>query len=155
LEQLTGRGWYTQTCMFTASDWADVLPLPMAAPLQSITSVKYYAADGTLTTLSSSYYGTDTVSEPARLVKAPNVTWPALQSDRLSWRIEVTYVVGWSTIASIPAPLKAALLLLVAHFYENRTAVQVGVGIGAVSMPFAVEACIGSYLVKVPPVVCA
>lgn len=155
VEQITNRASVTQSWKFVASEWADEFTLPMAAPLQSITSVKYYAADGTLTTLSSSYYTTDTVSEPGRLVRAPNKAWPALQGDRLSYQVEITYVAGWTSVASIPDPLKAAMLMLVAHYYENRGAVQLGVGLGAVTLPFAVDASVGPYKVAWRPPVCA
>jgi len=119
-EDYLGRGLYTQTWELTLSDWADEIQLPMAAPLQSISSVKYYDADGTLQTLSSSYYITDTVARPAALLKAPDQTWPALQADRRGWRVKVTYIVGWSSATSIPERIKHGIRMFVTYLYESR-----------------------------------
>lgn len=119
-EDYLGRGLLTQTWTLTLDDWSNRIWLPMAAPLQSITSVKYYDASGTLQTLSSTYYGTDSSARPACLVKAPNQTWPALQADRRSWRVEVVYVVGWSTAASVPDRIKQGIRLMVTALDANR-----------------------------------
>jgi hypothetical protein len=117
-----------------------------------VTTVKYYDSDGTLQTLSASYYTVDTSSTPGRLCLAPTYSWPSLQSERRSWRIEVIYVVGQTSVAAIPSAFKVGTLLMVDHLYENRSAVQVGVGIGAVALPMAVDAFWGDRLYWTPPV---
>jgi uncharacterized phiE125 gp8 family phage protein len=151
-ERQTGRGWTTQTWKLGAEDWAAKFYLPMAAPLQSVTSVKYYAADGTLTTLSSSYYLVDTLSEPGCVALAPNYAWPSLQADRRTWPIEITYVVGWTSVAQVPDDYKIGVCLLADHLYENRSAVQVGVGIGAVELPLGLSTFFGDAVHWRPPV---
>lgn len=113
------RGLLTQTWTLGLEDWFDECYLPSAAPLQSITSVKYRATSGTLTTLASTYYITDTIAQPGSLMRAPDVTWPALQADREN-RIEVTYVVGWTRAVDVPAAIRLGALLLVEQFYANR-----------------------------------
>lgn len=144
IERVTGRGLFTQTWKYTQDDWTDELWLPMAAPLQSVTSVKYYASDGTLTTLTAAdTYIVDTVTEPGRVIRKPDTAWPTLQSDRPA-RIEVTYVVGWSAVASMPQPLKQAALLLVGHWYANREAVGPD---GVAAVPIAADALLGPYRV--------
>lgn len=120
-ESYLHRGLLTQTWTLGAEDWSDELYLPNAAPLQSITSVKYRAVDGTLTTLASSGYVTDTISEPGCLFRAPNAVWPALQADREN-RIEIAYVVGWTRASDVPADIRLGALLLVEHFYTHRGA---------------------------------
>src|SRR5205085_9392559 len=75
-ENYANRGVMTQTWKHELSDWLTEIWLPMAAPLQSVTSVQYYAADGTLTTLASSSYTVATTSEPGRIALAPNCSWP-------------------------------------------------------------------------------
>jgi len=151
-EGRTGRGWYTQTWKATASGFADEMPLQMAGPLQSVTSVKYYDSDGALQTLSSSNYTVDTVSTPGRVCLAPGYTWPSLQADRRSWRVEIIYVVGQTSVAAIPSAFKVGTLLMVDHLYENRSVVQVGVGIGAVELPLTVSAFWGDQVYWAPPV---
>lgn len=151
-EGITGRGWLTQTWKLVADTWADDLWLPMAAPLQSVASVKYYDADGTLQTLSTDYYTVDTASTPGRVCRAAGQSWPSLQCDRVSWRVEVTYVVGWTSVAAIPKMFKVGTMLLADHLYENRSAVQVGVGIGAVEVPLGISALFGDRVYWTPPV---
>jgi uncharacterized phiE125 gp8 family phage protein len=151
-EGYTERGWFTQTWKLTGPGWADEIQLPMAAPLQSVTSVKYYDENGTLQTLATSYYDVDTTSRPGRVCRAADQTWPALQSDRKSWRVEIVYVVGWTTVAAIPESFKVGTMLLTDHLYENRSSVQVGVGIGAVELPLGLTAFFGDRVYWTPPV---
>lgn len=131
-ENYLHRGLLTQTWTLSREDWFDELYLPNAGPLQSITSVKYRAADGTLTTIASSAYVFDTLSEPGCLFRAPNGTWPALQADREN-RVEVAYVVGWTRAADVPAAIRLGALLMVEHFHKNRGAMPA-------ELPQAVEA---------------
>lgn len=119
-ETYLGRALYTQTWKYTQSAWSDVMWLPMAAPLQSVSTVQYYATDGTLTTLSSTYYTVDTTSEPGRLLRAANQSWPALQTDRSGPLVIVTYVCGYTSVASIPEIIKLALRIAVAQADADR-----------------------------------
>lgn len=124
-EQELGYGLFTQTWRYDLHEFHDVIPLPMALKLQSITSVKYYDADGTLQTLSSSYYETDTASRPARLVRAADYSWPSLQADRHVPRVQITYVVGWSSVADIPEKIKQGLRMWVTYLDANRDGMEI------------------------------
>lgn len=119
-EVFLGRALMTQTWRLELSGWADVVWLPMAAPLQSVTSVQYYAADGPLTTLASTTYLVDTTSLPGRLLRAPGQVWPALASDRLM-RVIVTYVAGYSLAADVPRPVRDGIAVLVGARYGRLT----------------------------------
>ena len=149
-ESITGRGFLTQTWKVVTDDWwSHVLRLPMAAPLQSVSSVKYYDTNGTLQTLSSSLYVVDTVSEPGVLSWAPNISLPALYDRR--GVVEVTYVVGWTTPEDVPSSIRHAIKLLVAHFYQNREGVVVSVGGTAMLLPMGVDALLGTQSVHWSP----
>ena len=102
LEQYLGRGFLTQTWRVVLDDWMDVVQLPMAAPLQSVTSVKCYDTAGALTTLSSSVYDYDTMARPGELSLASGQVWPSLQADRLAHRVEIIYVVGYTDAGLVP-----------------------------------------------------
>ena len=91
-EQTLGYGLLTQTYRYALEEWYESIPLPMCRVLQSIDSVKYYDTDGTLQTLSSTYYTTDTTARPVRLVRAANQYWPTLQPDRKSTRLNSSHV---------------------------------------------------------------
>lgn len=112
-------GLLTQTWRLKLSTWADTVWLPMAAPLASVTSVTYYDADGTLTTLSSSYYVVETTSSPGSLLRAPGVSWPSLQTDR-RFPITVTYVCGATDPADVAEAVKQGIRLYAASFEADR-----------------------------------
>lgn len=151
IEEYLSRALFTQTWKVVADDWFEELWLPRAAPLQSVTTLQYYAADGTLTTLATSYYDTLTTGEPASIVRKPNQSWPTLQSDRRG-RVIATYVCGWADVANIPKAIKLATLLLVEHFYVNRGPVVTGTT--SSELAFSVEALLAPYRVwPKPPLV--
>lgn len=147
-EQYMGRGLFTQTWKLELSGWVDEVSLPMAAPLQSITSVQYYAADGTLTTLATSYYEAKTTPEPGLLVRTPNHVWPALESDR-TLPIIITYVVGWADVADIPARILDGIAVMARARYERLT------GKAWEDSRSAAESCWASYRVWWKPPRCA
>ena len=148
-EEYLGRAIPESTWVLALSDWADEVPLPMAAPVQSITSVEYYNESGTLTTLSSTYYALDSIRRPAYLMKAPNQVWPALQSDRRTWRVKVTYVAGWASAAVVPERIRQGIRLYLAHLDLNRDGSEASAALARK----AAEAC-WSDRVFFPPVEC-
>jgi uncharacterized phiE125 gp8 family phage protein len=124
-EKYMGRGLLTQTWKYAQDVFTDEIRLPMAAPLQSVTSVKYYNTSGTLTTLASSAYLVDTLSEPGRIYLAPSQVWPSLQSDR-PLAVEITYVVGWTDAGLIPGNIIDGLYLAIGDTFEHREGTLVG-----------------------------
>jgi uncharacterized phiE125 gp8 family phage protein len=136
-EQYLGRGLLAQAWALQLSDWADVIPLPMAGPLQSVTSVAYYNDAGTLTTLAQSAYLVDLRAEPGRVMRAPNQVWPTVQSDRLIG-VVITYVVGWGSAAVLPELIKQGLRLHVTYSDARASA-------DAASILAAAQACWSLY----------
>lgn len=120
-ELYMGRGFLTQTWKLTLDEFAEIIWLPMAAPLQSVTSVQYYDSDGTLQTLASSYYVVDTTSQPGRIVRAANMSWPSTHPDRLSGRVVITYIVGWATEEAVPSRIKQGIKLYVTALDADRS----------------------------------
>lgn len=126
-EEYTGRGLLTQTWKLTLRSFADVLSLPRAAPLQSVTSVQYYDASGVLQTLAASFYDVDTTARPGRLCRASNQFWPALQADRQTGRVIVTYVVGWTTVDLVPERFKQGCRMYITLQDRNRDGLEANV----------------------------
>ena len=114
------RGLLTQTWTLTLSQFSTIIPLPMAAPLQSVTSVKYYDSNGTQQTLATSYYEVETTSRPGRIALAANQAWPTVQSLKNVNRIEIAYVVGWTTPAAIPESIRQGLRLYIGLLDADR-----------------------------------
>ncbi len=129
-EEALQRGLYTQTWQLSLSHFAEVMYLPMAAPLQNDPDastepiVQYYDADGVLQTLDSTYYTVDTSSRPGSIVRASSMSWPTLQSDRQSMRVFITYVVGWTSIDLIPERIKQGMRTYVAYLDCDREGLE-------------------------------
>jgi uncharacterized phiE125 gp8 family phage protein len=136
VEDYTGRPLMTQTWQMSLPDFPTRVWLPYAAPLASITHVKYYDTTNTLTTLSSSVYTTAAFSEPACLTLVDGQVWPSVyvRDDA----VQIEYVVGVSDVASVPPALVQAVQMLVGHWYANRE--NSVVGTIAADVPFAAEA---------------
>ncbi len=89
------------------------------SPLDSVTSVEYQETAGTYTTLSSGSYTVHDYQKPAVITPAYSLSWPSTIIFPES--VRVTYVAGYGTSASdVPEALRAAMLLMIGHWYENR-----------------------------------
>lgn len=110
------------------------LPLPLA-PCASITAVRWRDAAGTAITFSpTSYTLVDQTAGPAlwfdpQAALAIPLPLPALRPDA----VEIDAVYG-QPAAEVPAPLRQAALLLMAHWFENRSAAAFGGGFGILPM---------------------
>ena len=136
-EEFTGRAIVTQTWDLFLDLWPirnGVILLPKS-PLASVTHVKYYDLDGVQQTWSSANYVVQTSREPGRIALAYDQTWPGARYQPDS--ITVRFVAGQARTA-IPERLKAAMLLLVGHWFDHRE--EVVVGSTANEIPFAADA---------------
>ena len=103
-----------------------VIELPLT-PLQSVTSVTYTDTAGATQTWSAGNYQIDTARRRPRIVPAYNATLPSLRGGSQINQVTVRAVYGYGDEpASVPARIRAALLLHVTHLYERREPVIVG-----------------------------
>lgn len=131
VENYTGLAILPQTWRFVASEWPEepqyvpnAIRLPRA-PLATVTSVKYYPeGGGAQATFSSANYHVVTVVEPGLVVLAEDKSWPdlAVRPDA----VEINYTAGYATTAAAPQAAIHAVKLVLAHFYENRSPVNIG-----------------------------
>lgn len=95
------------------------------APIISITHIKYYDQDDTLTTVSSANYYTDLTSVPPRIVLEESQSWPNTQKTRPN-KVVITMQAGYgATAASVPA---AARLAIVEYCRAHRDGCEGGGG---------------------------
>lgn len=141
IEEYTGRSLLTQTWQGALCDFPHRFWLPRAAPLQSVTFVKYYDTANVLQTLATSVYTVPAFEEPASITLAYGQSWPAVYDRADAVRVE--YVTGATSAALVPAPLLQAVQLLVGHFYANRESVVTGTI--ATAVPMAVDALCAPY----------
>ncbi len=100
------------------------IALPIA-PVQAVTTVRVHDPDDTPTDVSSDTYSVDVLSNPARLVLAPGVA-QMMPARRLNG-FEIAFTAGYGDEAGdVPGPIRQALKLLVAHWFEHREPVVLG-----------------------------
>lgn len=105
------------------------------SPVTSITSIQYVDTNGDTQMLSPSSYQADLYSEPPRVTPAYGESWPSTRCQMNA--VTVTYIAGYAEAAAVPGPIRRAIAMLVAHWFENREAVLVGPS--AIEMPMHVR----------------
>ena len=126
VEAALGLALITQSWSYFVDAWpkGTELRLPLR-PVQAIAAVQLYGPDESVTPVPPEIYLVDGHSVPPRLVRQGAKVWP--KPVRSANGIEVAFVAGYGdTAADVPAPIRQAVLLLVAHWYENREPVEIG-----------------------------
>lgn len=114
-EEYTGSKLKDQTVVLRCRDFCDFRRLPIA-PVESITSITYLDTSGVEQTLDTAIYeGVLIGLEPAIRLKI-NQSWPSVRC--ASDAIRVTVQAGYSTV---PEPIRAAMLLMVSAWFDNRS----------------------------------
>jgi len=110
-----------------ATGSSDPIEIPKR-PFQSVTSIKTLDEYGAEATVSSSLYFTALEGEPARGVVMLKIgqTWPTtVLAPRAG--IRITFAAGFGDGPDdVPDDLRAAILMLASHWYENREPVVMG-----------------------------
>jgi uncharacterized phiE125 gp8 family phage protein len=98
--------------------WDGVIDLPLV-PLISLDDLKVYGEDGAAAIIDPAHYYADLASRPPRLLLRGSRAWAPPGRAGNGIAIEVT--AGFGTAASaVPEPLRQAILVLTAHWYEYR-----------------------------------
>jgi uncharacterized phiE125 gp8 family phage protein len=87
-------------------------------------TVKYLDTDGAEQTVPAATYVVDRSRVPARISLAQGQQWPATRQQANA--VYVDYPTGYANAAAVPAPLRAAVLLIAADLYENRESQVIG-----------------------------
>jgi hypothetical protein len=103
---------------------ADAITLPLS-PVRSLDAIRVYADDGTFVSVPAAGFAVDLVSRRSRVVRRSGTPMP--EPGRRLNGIEIAITAGFgATPADVPAPIRQALLLLVAHWYEHRDPGEIG-----------------------------
>lgn len=126
IEAALGLALLTQAWSYFVDAWPrsreSVLPLK---PVQTVATVRVWAQDGTSQTLAAETYTLDGEGMPPRLVLSRSAAPPA--PGRSASGIEIAFSAGFGDAGiDVPAPIRQALLLLVAHWFENREPNRIG-----------------------------
>ena len=107
--------------------------------VRQVVSVKYFDQDNVLQTLPTTDYDVDTFAKPGRIYEATGKSFP--QTYEKPNAVLVTFEVG--TTAQIPSAFKAAMLIIIGRYYENRQ--DVVLGTIATELPLMVEHLLTPY----------
>lgn len=121
-EAITGRALGAQTWELLLDGFADEIELPRG-PVTGITSVKYLDSNGAEQTLSTDFYIADLVSDPQRIVRDPDASWPA--TDSVPNAVTVRFVTGF---AATPPMIAQAVLMTIASWWQGREDGQLPAG---------------------------
>lgn len=145
VEGQTKRALITQTWDYSI-DWGwpyrNAMPyirLPLN-PVASVTSITYVDGNSPNPTLTTAEYEVTLRQHGSFIVPAYGVSWDTPRS--VPSAIVVRFVAGES---SAPQPLKQAILILIAHWYEKREPTLGGIGVATVEIPLTVESLISPY----------
>lgn len=141
---LLGRCMISQGWKITLSAWPCDRVIRLPFPDVSAAAVTYRDADDVEQTLSAALYEILEDDRSAYLQLLTGFNAPDLSTARTT-PIAVAFTAGYGDADAVPAPLKAAMLLIVGHLYENREASVVGVGVDAKMLPLGVETLITPY----------
>jgi uncharacterized phiE125 gp8 family phage protein len=143
VEAALGIALVSQAWSYFIDHWPNArdLALPLR-PVQGIDAVRVWSADNTAQVLPATAYALDGAGLPPRLA------WVGASPPPLPGRsvngIEIALLAGYGdTAADVPAPIRQALLLLVAHWYENREPVEIGAT--DIEVPQMVSALLAPY----------
>lgn len=108
----------TWKCYLDGWPEAGIIGLPLS-PVSAIADLAVYGEDNIAAVIDPAHYFADTASRPARLVMRGSRAWA--RPGRVANGIAITLTVGFGVAsAAVPAPLRQAILVLIAHWYEHR-----------------------------------
>ncbi|HVV63289.1 MAG TPA: head-tail connector protein [Pseudolabrys sp.] len=139
IEAQTRRALITQSWRLSLDSWPVDGRLPVRpAPLQTLDAARIYDESGATHAIDTQAFVLDLGS--SALAFAP---WALPAPGRVVSGIELDVTVGYGDAATdVPEPLRQALRLLVAHWYENRGLVASG---SVSALPVNIAALIAPY----------
>jgi uncharacterized phiE125 gp8 family phage protein len=143
VEAQTRRALITQSWRLTRDVWPVTGCMPLLpVPVATLDAVRIIRSDDTTLTLALAGFALDRSAAPARLAirGAP----PAPEKPIAGIEVDITCGYG-DAGADVPQPLRQAIRLLVAHWYENRGLIAVGHDVAV--LPLTVAALIAPYRV--------
>jgi len=126
VEAAMGLALITQSWSWYFDAWppGTAVGLPLR-PVESVAAVRLYDEAGAATMLDPANWFLDGAGLHPRLVRHGALPWPA--PGRVANGIEIAFTAGYGSAASdVPAPLRQALLILIAHWHEHRAPLEEG-----------------------------
>jgi uncharacterized phiE125 gp8 family phage protein len=140
VEGLTRRALITQTWRLSLDAWPDDGRIPVRpGPLRLLDAARVYDLDNVAHALDTQSFVPDLAASALNVMP-----WSLAQPQRAAAGIELDVVCGYGDASSdVPEPLRQAIRLLTAHWYDNRGLVAPGATLAA--LPASVAALIAPY----------
>jgi len=140
VEAQTRRALITQSWRLSLDGWPQTGRLDVRpAPLQTLDAARVYDALSTTQAVDVAAFVVDTAG--SALIFAP---WALPQPARIAAGIELDVTVGYGdAVIDVPEPLRQAIRLLLAHWYENRGLATTGANYAL--LPATVPALLAPY----------
>ncbi|MBV9558135.1 MAG: phage head-tail connector protein [Pseudolabrys sp.] len=139
VEALTRRALITQSWRLVLDGWPVTGRIDMTpAPLRTLNAARVYDAGGVTHSVDTQAFVVDPAG--AALSFAP---WSVAQPGRVAAGIELDVTAGYGDAEDVPEPLRQAIRLLLAHWYENRGLVTSGPNVAA--LPATAAALLAPY----------
>jgi uncharacterized phiE125 gp8 family phage protein len=144
VEAQTRRALITQEWRLVRDAWpSDGRIAALPAPLIEITGARVRDGEGGLQSIDLQAFTTDVAAAPAIIAFAP---WSLPVPEQKAGGIEIDVTCGYGDEPDdAPAPLRQAIRLLLAHWYENRGLIALGDTVAV--LPATVAALIAPYRV--------
>lgn len=139
LDRILGRAVMPQVWLLELTAWQDAVVLPVE-PVRSV-AVTYTDAAGDEQTLDAATYSLSAWPSMATEWQfVSGASRPALGD--VVYPVRYTLNAGYANAEAVPPDLKAAVQMLVAHWYQHREAVMAG---AMTEVPMAVSALVAPY----------
>jgi len=142
-ESITRRAFVTQSWALTLDAFpcgSISLPLP---PLQSVEEISYIDSTGATVVLPTTEYLVDKNGMIGMIHRAYQKQWPTTRAQPMAVRIKFT--AGYGAAGAVPSDLASAMMLLIAHWDQNREPVVVGTIVS--SVPLSVESLLAPFVI--------
>jgi uncharacterized phiE125 gp8 family phage protein len=116
VESATSRRLVTTALRIEMPYFCSPMWLP-GSPLIAVQSVKYLI-NGSLSTLASTNYNVVTNKEPGFVQLSYTGNWPVTDTSPIA--VQINYTAGYGAASAVPHEAKAAIKLLVGHWYAQR-----------------------------------
>jgi uncharacterized phiE125 gp8 family phage protein len=125
VEAQSRRALITQTWRLVRDAWPPDGRLKVVpVPLRTVAAARVYEADGSTLAIDTQAFVADKAAAPAILSFMP---WTLPAPGQPAAGIEIDVEVGYGASgAAVPEPLRLAIRILVAHWYENRGLIALG-----------------------------
>lgn len=138
-EDFTNRRYRTSAFVITAPTWDDLRRLPVGALTGAVTLSYYKEKAGSPSVVSTDDFTTNLLGDVLHVAYRSSMP----TADPYRYDAVALTCLGGTAAADMPDAVKTACLMLVGHWFENRTAVQIGANVQ--DMPIAVDALLAQY----------